>query len=386
MRALLSTSIAVSMIALSTGNLAAQPADAEPPPDNEHHALRAELGAEFDSNATRTETISGTALPGRVRSFLQRLVVSGTLSDVVSPRHAVALSATAAGKLFDAGAARGESVAIAQSSGAWRIRLGEQIWMTASGIYYEAFQAAKADPTANAERRDFRSLIPTLQLGWLASESVDLSLSGGWRWLVFKSDRDFDFSGPTAALDLRWARQREDAADLEIGTGAAIEHRLFGGPAFMGSCMPTGLPCPGPQIRTDDLLTARLEVTRTAGVLFGSGYAFHYNLSNSFGDTVMRHLAIFRFAANLPLGVSLAARAEVLLARYRDRINVSAGSGFVTVEDENRSSGRVDVSRALGERLRLLARYTLYVSELGSNAGSYLRQTLLLSLAYTLEK
>lgn len=385
MRALLSTTVGVWLLALAA-NVHGQTAAGDPPPDYERYTLRGELGTEFDSNATRTETIAGTASPARVRSFLQRLVLSGTLSDVVSPRHAVALSATAAAKLFDSRAARGENVAIAQSSAAWRMRLGDPLRLTASGTYYEAFQARQADPAANAERRDFRSLIPSLQLGWLASESVDLSLTGGWRWLAFKSDRNFDFAGPTAALDLRWTRQREDAADWEVNTGAAIEHRRFGGPAFIGMCTSTGLPCPGPGVRTDDLVTGRLEVTRTGGALLGAGYVFAYNLSNSFGDTVMRHFAIARFAASLPFEFSLAARADLLFAHYRDRVNVAAGSGFVSIEDENRSSARVDLSRGLGERLRLLARYTIYVSELGSNAATYLRQTILLSLAYTLEK
>jgi hypothetical protein len=385
MRALLSTTVGVWLLVLAS-KVGAQAASTESPPDYERYTLRGELGTELDSNATRTETVGGAASPARVQSFLQRLVVSGTLSDVVSPRHAVALSATAAAKLFDSPAARGENVAIAQSSAAWRARLGETLRLTASGTYYEAFQARQADPIANAERRDFRSLIPSLQLGLLASESLDLSLTGGWRWLAFKSDRNFDFAGPTAALDLRWVRQREDAADWELNAGAAVEHRRFGGPAFIGMCTSTGLPCPGPASRTDDLMTGRLEVTRTGGLLLGAGYVFAYNLSNSFGDTVMRHFAIARFAANLPFELSLAARADLLFAHYRDRVNVAAGSGFVSIEDENRSSARVDLSRGLGEHLRLLARYTVYVSEIGSDAASYLRQTILLSLAYTVEK
>jgi hypothetical protein len=55
------------------------------------------------------------------------------------------------------------------------------------------------------------------------------------------------------------------------------------------------------------------------------------------------------------------------------------------IDRENRSSVRVDLSRALTERLQLVARYTAYLNELGS-VGRYHRQTALLSLAITLDK
>ena len=62
------------------------------------------------------------------------------------------------------------------------------------------------------------------------------------------------------------------------------------------------------------------------------------------------------------------------------------GRLFVNIEDENRSSVRVDLSREISEGLRALVRYTLYANELGSSGGSYRRHTLLLSLAFTFDK
>ena len=54
---------------------------------------------------------------------------------------------------------------------------------------------------------------------------------------------------------------------------------------------------------------AQADVTRTGRVLLGAGYAFHHNDSNSFGETLIRHIAIARVAAALPLGpVSRGAR------------------------------------------------------------------------------
>ena len=68
----------------------------------------------------------------------------------------------------------------------------------------------------------------------------------------------------------------------------------------------------------------------------------------------------------------------------------AAGNTFSSVEsidDENRSSVRVDLSRELSDSLRLVARYTFYVNELANASSiSYQRQTLLLSVTGALEK
>ena len=205
-------------------------ADAAELVDNEHYTLRAEAGTEFDSNAHRTEQIRNTHLPPETRSFLQRFVLASQLTDVVTPGHAVAWSATAAGKLFDAVSARSENVAIAQSSLAWRAAIGRGMLLTPATTYYEAFQSPDATP---AERRDFRSIIPSLELRAPLGERFDVGVAGGYRWLLYKPNRDFDFNGPTGAVNLRWALPSEAAADWEAGFGTAIEHRRFAGRALV---------------------------------------------------------------------------------------------------------------------------------------------------------
>jgi hypothetical protein len=214
--------------------------------------------------------------------------------------------------------------------------------------------------------------------------------------LLFKPDRDFDFQGPTAGVNLRWLFDNEGGADWEASAGAAVEYRRFGGPAHVGNC-PTQdqLPCAGADTRADDLVMAQADVTRTGRVLLGAGYAFHHNGSNSFGETLIRHIAIARVATALPLGLYLAARADLSFVSYRDSVPVAraanttpmvAGKPYVTIEDENRSSVRADLSRDITERVSAMLRYTLYANELGSSGGKYRRHTLLLSLAFTLDK
>ena len=272
--------------------------------------------------------------------------------------------------------------------------LGVHTSLALSGTYYEAFQnwAPEGDPAG--ERRDFRSLAPTLELRTGLSESLDLGVTAGYRSLLFKPDRDFDFDGPTAGVNLRWLYDTESGADWEAHAGAALEHRGFAGPAHVGNCPPDGLPCPGFEARTDSFLMAQADVTRIGRILLGAGYAFHHNGSNSFGETLLRHIAYARIATALPMGLYVAARADLSFVFYRDSIPVAranmtqmlAGKPFVNIEDENRSSVRVDLSRDIGDRLRGLLRYTLYANELGSSGGTYRRHTLLLNLAFVFEK
>ena len=360
--------------------------------DAERYVLRAEAGAEYDSNAHRAEIITGVPNPPIIASPLERFVLSWSLSDAVADEQSVALAATAAAKLFDAPAARDEDVAIAQSSAAWQRTFGPATSLTASGAYYEAFQRASADLTEASQRRDFRSLAPELRLQHAMTDAFTLGVEGGARWFVFKPDRDYDFQSPVASLDLRWVRLPDGGADWEASAGLGYEHRSFAGPALVDDCPAAatpGLPCSGPDPRVDDLFSAHAEAVRTGRILLGAGYGFTANLSNSVGETVTRHALSARLATPLPLGLSLAGRGELIFAYYRGALPVgqlSPGSPYVSIEDENRSNVRVDLSRGLGDRFRALVRYTLYANEITSAPIQYRRQTLLLSLGYTDEK
>ncbi len=387
--------VAVSLVAMAGAARAQTEAT-----DTERYSLRAELGVEYDTNAHHTEVVARGDNPPLVASALQRLVLAGTLSDAVADGQLVTLGATAAGKIFDAPAARDEDVAIAQSSLAWGLTLTPRATLTLAGAYYEAFQRAAANLIDASERRDFRSLAPTAQIGWIAAERLDVSVTTGYRFFLFKPDRDDDFTAPTLAAELRWVKQTDGDADWEATTGALYERRAFGGPALTPTCpswemIPAGmgLLCSGTERRRDDFLLAHLDLQRVGRVLVGGGYAFNYNLSNSYGETVMRHVATARFAAPLPGELTLAARAEILFAFYAQPQQIgaiAAGNTFSSIEsidDENRSSVRVDLSRGLTDGLRLVARYTFYANEIASASPiSYRRQTFLLSLMGTVEK
>jgi hypothetical protein len=356
--------------------------------DSQRYALRAELGAEYDSNAHRAELVTGLAdNPPIVASPLARGVLSGSLADLIADGQDIAMSATVAGKLFTSPAARDEDVIVAESALSWRAALGPRASLSLAGAYYEAFQRPETDPFTINQRRDFRSLTPSLRFAHTVGARADLGITVGYRFFVFKSDGTLDFQSPTAAVDLRWARESADGgADWEAGLGAAFERRSFTG----APCVDLACQTFGPGTRLDNFFIAHTELTHTGRVLLGGGYAFHLNESNSFGETVQRHFFVARLGAALPLDIFLAARAEILIAFYAQPVALalsdSAGRSYLSIEDENRSNVRVDLSRNLTEHLQLIARYTFYANEITASAVSYRRQTALLSLAFTFEK
>jgi hypothetical protein len=394
----LAAAVGLSVAAHAGGVAHAQEAAGAPAPprSTEHHTLRAELGPEVDTNAHRTEVVRGVPNEPAVVSPLARAVLGGTISDELGAGHQVALAVTLAGKAFTNADATSENVAVVDASGLWRKRFAEA-WMAAATVgYYDAFQRDAPAPVYSSRRRDFRSLTPTLRLSRALGDSVDVGVGGGYRLFVFKPDHTYDFHAPTAVLDARWARETADgAADWEVALRAGYERRMFAGRQFVENTMCDTAPmCPpitGPEDRRDDYLTSALDVTRTGSVLMGAGYGLHVNRSNSFGESVLRHFVTARFAAALPFELYLAARLELLFSRYADEVYVAqrtdTAKPWVTIEDENRNSARVELSRNLGDRLQLIARYTFYANELTRNNDvSYRRQTALLSIAFNLEK
>jgi hypothetical protein len=352
-------------------------ARADPP----HVGLRAELGAEYDSNASRIEHVAGDLSPRPVvGSPLGRLVLAGDVVATAGARHSFALSATLAGKHFTRTA--DEDVIVADTSATWNARLGDGTTLGLAGAYYEAFQRRSID------ERDFRSLSPTLRLAQELGVGGLLSAGVGYRRLTYWPDRQFDFSGPGAFAAYRHVFPgTAGEADWELNGGATGELRNFAGTR----CTPD--LCPGPAgsgARRDQFWTAHVEATRTGAFLAGAGLAGHANASNSFGEPLLRALAHVRAVVLLPAELSLSARLEFVLARYldgpplaRDPITLQPTA---TIEDESRSTVRAELVRPIGAHADVGLRYTLYTNEVGSSQVHYFRQTALLFVAVVADR
>jgi len=354
--------------------------------DDQQVSARAEVGAEYDDNVHRAEQINGDRVT-IVASGLTRAVVALSAADRLGDRQDVAFSVLGAAKLFAAPAARNENVGVVETAGAWNLRLAPRTRAGLGATYYEALQAGTATERAlTAERdgvleaRDFRSVVPSLRALQGLGAGSTLGLSAGYRWFVYKPLRDYDFQAPVVTLEHRLTYETEDGgAEWTMASALSGELRRFSGPRLLSA----GADGSGTR-HADQFVTAQVDVTRTGAVLLGAGYAVQWNRSNSYGEGLLRHVGSLRFAAPLPLGFYLAARGELVLVSYHDRIPLLANpSGVVnaSIEEETRSEVRAELSRDLGARLQLVGRYVFYANAIGQ--GQYRRQTATLSLIFS---
>lgn len=350
-------------------------------------SLRAELGTEYDTNATRAETVDTLPPPPVVSSALVRAVVAADLARRVGDSQDLTLAASLGGKAFAGGAARSENVVVGQGSGLWRLWLGRRVNLGASGSYFDAVQQESPLP------RDFRAGNLALRAGVRIGDGGSAGASGGYRWFEFKSDHAFDFQAPVAGADYRHVILTSDeSAEWEIAAGAAYEPRAFEGRRWI-KCDPTTNPDPTclmstTEARRDRFGAGHVELLRVGAVLLGAGYGIHVNDSNSYGESLLRHVFILRAAAKLPLDVFVSAKLEALATRYQDAIYFGTDPSMrpLSIDDETKDSFRAEATRDVGERWQVVARYTLHTNRIDTRTVHYSRQTFMLGLAFAIDR
>lgn len=345
-------------------------------------SVRGEAGGEYDSNPGRVESVRDGISPLATPSSLARFVATGEVAAAPAAGQTLSLSGSLGGKLFTDAAAQPENVLVAQASAAWSVPVAERTAVALAAAYYDVWQ--KQDPNA----RDFRSTTPMLRLDQRLGVTGVLSVGAGYRWFAYKPDPDYDFQAPTAFATYHhlWpGGAAEGGADWEMTTGASAELRAFSGRAC------TADECPGPQdqpARRDQFWILHLEVTRTGAFLAGAGAALHGNASNSYGEPLLRALAHVRAVFLLPWELSLSGRAEIIATRYEDAVPLARnvmGTPLVSIEDESRSTVRLELVRPIGGGVEAGFRYTFYTNELAAGPVRYRRQTALVFLAWGAE-
>jgi hypothetical protein len=346
------------------------------------YGLRLEAGVEHDSNPARLEEVAGVPGARTIEGSPALRLVSTADFAAALGRQVLSLGGGLAAKRFLLSGAQAEDLLIADARAGTRFRLGERWGLAVGAGYYDVFQ--RADGLGDA--RDFRSITPSLRIERELAGGV-LAAGAGWRWFSFKPESSFDFHGPTGqasyhrSLTGDAAEGARPAAQWDFGAGASVEDRWFD----VRRCLSLG-SCPGPASsasRRDRFWAGQLDVSRTSTVLLGAGLMFGFNDSNSYGESLWRLTASGRAVLLLPWQLSLSARGELVVTRYRDAVPVgyNAMTGrFVSIEDEGRSNLRLELVAPLG-KLELGARYTFYGQMPGGGLVEFRRQIVLLYLA-----
>ena len=211
--------------------------------------------------------------------------------------------------------AEGEDLLVTEARAALTRVLSPGWLLGAHAAFYDVGQ--RADSLEDA--RDFRSLAPGARL--IAPLGPGrLALGAGWRWFVFKPAPSLDFHGPTLSLGYRRnpVFTLDGEAEWDYGFGTALEQRRFP----LQPCRGRRRACGGATAlaRRDHFLSFDADVTRTADELLGAGISVQNNRSDRFGESLWRFAGHLRVVWLLPLDLSLAARAELVVTRYQDAV------------------------------------------------------------------
>ena len=353
--------------------------------------LTLSLGPEYDSNANRAEVVANAESPDSpVGSFLLRTTANFQLAW----RRGVNLlrvSVGGGGKIYFDSRVFDQDVLVVQLAAEDRFRLSRVAQLALAGDYYDAWQL----DVSPFRHRDFRSGSLVGKLAFV-DPLGEVTLSGGYRGFQYKPDPYFDFqAGQANALAV--ARLRFGANEdheLDVAASYHLERRFFNGVVQLldATQCPYGGPIldkcliAGTAARADWFHEGGIELTYVGPLLVALGYGIQLNLSNSFGQSLLRNMITLKLAYRLPWSLYATLKAQLYVTKYLDPVLLDhqiQSQTFITIEDENRNAVILDVERPIRNTgLAVDARYSVYTNELSPSPVSFLRQVVYLGLTY----
>jgi hypothetical protein len=354
--------------------------------------LTLSLGPEYDSNANRAEVVAGNVdSPDHATgSFLLRSTGDLRLT-WKTDYNLLRISIGAGGKLFFDPAVFDQDVFALSLAAEERVRLVRFMSLAILGDYYDAWQL----PVAPFRARDFRSGSAVGRL-YFFDRLGEVALTGGYRGFQYKPDPYFDFQAgqATAYAVARLAFGANGDHELDLSANYHVERRFFAGVVELldqTQCLP-GHPVldtclmAGTAKRDDWFHEAGAELTYVGPLLVGVGYGIQLNLSNSFGQSLLRQIITLKLSYRLPWQLYATVKAQLLITRYLDPVLLDtnvASQTFITIDDENRNAVIADLERPFGSSgLAVNARYSVFTNELTPSPVSFLRQVVYLGLTY----
>ena len=369
------------------------------------------VGPEWDSNANRAEVIVTDATPADVpqSSFLLRTTAQGFLS-WLRGNNLLRLSGSVGGKIFFAPEVQDQDVFALQLAAEDRVRLLSRLHVAVLADYYDAFQA----PVDPGRHRDFRNGDTQLR-AYVVHRLGEVVFTGGYRGFQYKPNDAFDFQAGQWSINAITRLRLGPNEDHELDFAASYhgERRFFGGPIeFLNESQHVPPPPPpgqpgnpppycslgmpietyclgfGTDARNDWLHEMGVEATYVGSLLVTVGYGAQLNLSNSFGQSLFRHIFTLKLAYRFPWSLYAAVKAQLYVTKYLDPVLLDRqfqSQTFITIEDENRNAFVADLERPIGATgLAVEARVTVFTNELSPSPVSFLRELVYLGLTYRL--
>jgi hypothetical protein len=352
-----------------------------------------EAGAELDSNPAR-ETAVADAAYDPVPAVVARAGLRLSLGWRPAPRTALRASAALAAKKY-AGydAVADEDVAVLASDVRLDRRLADRpLVLGLRGSYYDAFER---DTDADQPEHDFRTGLGLLSLTLLGDDAQRVTLAVGWRAFAYKPDGRYDFAGEQ--VQLGWRRTfgvaEDDVAEddtWEVAVDATFASRRYADVARVNGCAPDAPLGAGCLAATDrdraDLVSGgSVEVAWSGALLVSGRYDVTAILSNSFGQSLVRHRVEVAATVEAWWSIVATGRAVVQVNQFLDPLLLSRDIGALTIDgEENRNAVTLHLSRELGDHLTVEARGSLYANELATQELRFRRQTAYLGLVWRL--
>jgi hypothetical protein len=380
-------------IAAAAVLLVALPAGARGEPD---WNLQLEGGSEYDTNIHRIEVREGEEadVDG---APLARLGARHRLAWRRVKSERLALSSYGALKLFATESGQSENVGIVSADGSyeWNLR-GRGALLGLHGSYYDAIPFELADATSSYRGRNFRTASAEGSTTLLADGGHRVSARVGYRAFEYKPDPLFDWAGDHYAIfySTTWWRgdpdADPDATSLDFNAGYQIERRGYDSSARTSSCADESAADPlcsaGTRLARADLNhSLAAELVYTGDRIYSARYELSVNDSNSHGESLVRQRLRAGVTSELGWRLYLTAEATVLVNIYLDPLLLARdeqATTFVSIEDENRNSLSLHLSRPIGDHWAAEARYAIYSNEFTNDELSFRRQTAYLGAVY----
>jgi hypothetical protein len=393
--------VVAAWVAASAAPARAQDASA-PEQEPSDWSLQLEAGSEYDSNVHRLERRKGDAadVDG---APLARLGVRHRLSWRRTSRERFTLASHGGLKLFTTDSGQSENVAVLAADGSYEWNLPSRgAVFGLLGSYYDAIPYELSEQTdgPSYEGRNFRTGMGEANFTLLGSGGHRVTAVGGYRLFHYKPDPKFDWQGEHVGLVYQGTLWRgdpdrdDDAASIDLGASYRVERRGYDTTARTSACADQESPDPncsgGTDLERADLNHAlALEAVYTGRRVYSARYELQVNDSNSFGETLVRQRLRLGFTTELFSDLYMTAEATALLYVYLDPLLLLRDEQtltFVSIDEENRNSLSVHLSRPLGRAWALEGRYAIYSNEFTNQELTFRRQTGYLGVVYRYDR